>query len=217
MTSLRGVRRFAPTDRLFRLIEYLSIYLDMEVYAVCASQGAPIRPPGQHFATLIGKQFAVNVRHSVFLPFPISFTKTVVQNYELEFTSAAYTSPTVVHFSSEKWGEVATLFWNSALVFFYEQHLPWIQDTYGRGANDRDNWPPLFRFAWLLRNAAVHHHGAINLTDPMVPPVSWHHLKYDHTNGAGTKVFGDAMSMADMLIFLVELSDELDRLGCPHP
>lgn len=188
----------------------------MEAYAFSACHGAPIRQPGAYFATLIGKQFPVNVRHPVFRPFPLSFTPAVVQHYELEFTPLAYSSPTVVSYSSDKWGAVSEMFWNTALVFFYEQHLTWVQNTYGRGPKDRDNWPPLIRFAWLLRNAAVHHHGKINLTDPKVPPISWHHLKYDHTN-AGTKVFGDVMSLADMLIFLVEMSDELDRLGCPHP
>jgi len=216
VTSLSGIRRFTPKDRLFKLVEYLNIYLDMEVYAFSACQGAPIKPPGRYFATLISKQFSVNVRHAVFLPFPLSFTSTVVQHYEIEFTPAAYASPTLVKFSSDRWGEVATMFWNTALVFFYEQHLWWVHKTYGRGPKDRDNWPSIIRFAWLLRNAAVHHHGAINLTDPKVPPISWHHLKYDHTH-AGMKVFGDVMSMADMLIFMVEMSDELDRLGCPQP
>ncbi|MGA7453722.1 MAG: hypothetical protein WBW73_21425 [Rhodoplanes sp.] len=108
------------------------------------------------------------------------------------------------------------MFWNTALLFFYEQHLPWVQNTYGRNSKDRDNWPPIIRFARALRNAAVHHQGKLNITDPKVPPVSWHHLNYDHTN-AGLKIFGDVMNLADMLIFMVELSDEFDRLECPYP
>lgn len=106
------------------------------------------------------------------------------------------------------------MFWNTALVFFYEQHRPWLQEKFGSGPKNLNNWPSIFRFAWALRNAAAHHNGALNITDPNVPPITWHQLKYDHTN-AGLRVFGDVMSMADMLIFLIEMSDELDGLGCP--
>jgi hypothetical protein len=209
--------RGSEQDRLFKLIEYLTIYLDMEVYAFSAAHGAPkIQQDGTHFATLIGKQFPVNVRHPVFRPFPLSFTPTVVQHYELEFTQLAYSSPTVVTYSSDKWGAVAEWVWSNALVFFYEQHLPWVHDTYGKTSKDRDKWPPIIRFAWALRNAALHHEGRLNITDPNVPPVTWHHLNYDYKD-AGLKVFGNVMNLADMLIFMVEFSDELDRLGCPHP
>jgi hypothetical protein len=73
----------------------------------------------------------------------------------------------------------------------------------------------MFRFAWALRNAAAHHGGRLNITDHKVPPITWHHLKFDH-NDAGLRVFGEVVNMADMLIFLIEMSDELDRLRHPH-
>jgi hypothetical protein len=215
VTSLKGIRRFTPQDRFFRLAEYLTIYLDMEIYAVAASQSLTIRPPGNHFATLISNQFPVEIRHSVFGPFWASFQPTKLLHYEFEFVQTRErTSQKLI--SSNAWGDVAKLFWNTALVFFYEQHRPWIQTQYGRTSKDIDKWPAILRFAWALRNAAAHHGGVLNITDPRVPPVTWHHLKYDHTN-VGLRVFGDVMSIADMLIFLVEMSDELDRLGCPHP
>ena len=155
MTSLMGIRRFAPQDRLFKLLEYLCIYLDMETYAVSASQGLPIRPPGNHFATLISKQFPVRIRHSVFGPFWASFQPIPLQHYELNFVPATPPSTTTVNFSSAKWGTVAEMFWNTALIFFYEQHRPWLQQTYGRSPKEMDNWPPILRFAWALRNAAA--------------------------------------------------------------
>jgi hypothetical protein len=216
MTTLKGIRRFTPQDRLFTLVEYICVHLDMETYAVSAAKNVVIRQPGNHFSTLISKQFPIHVRHSVYGPFWASFQPTKMVAYEFNFVPASKPKDNLIHFHSDTWGSVAEMFWNMALVFFYEQNLPWINRTFGSSSKDRDGWPAIFRFAWALRNAAVHHNGKLNITDPNVPPIVWHHLRYDH-NDVGLKVFGDVLTLADMLIFLVEMSDELDRLGAPHP
>jgi len=63
-----------------------------------------------------------------------------------------------------------------------------------------------------------HHGGAVNITDPKVRPVRWYNQSYDYRN-AGTKIIGPpVMTFGDILVLLFEISDELDRLGCPpHP
>jgi hypothetical protein len=215
VTNFLGPRRFTPNDRFFNLAEYLCVYMDMETYAISASQGLKIHPPGNNFATIICNQFPVEIRHPVFGPFYSAFQPHNVVSYELTIVPARQRN-NVLTMESAKWGAIAEMFWNTALVFFYEQHLPWIQSTYGRSARERDQWPAIFRFAWALRNAATHHHGALNITDPMVPPITWHHLKFDHNN-AGLRVITDVMSLGDVLLFLIEMSDEFDRRGCPKP
>jgi hypothetical protein len=214
MTSLMGPRLFVPGDRFFKLAEYITIYLDMETYAVCASQGEPVRPPGRYFAVLISKLFPIHIRYNVFGPFWAAFKPIHILNYEFTFVTAS-PRPMDKILTSAKWGAIAEMFWNTSLIFFYEQHRPWIQNTLGSQPKDMDRWPPIFRFAWALRNAAAHHGGKLNITDPRVPPITWHHLKYDHRD-AGLRIFGDVMNVADMLIFLIEMSDELDRVGCPQ-
>ncbi len=154
------------------------------------------------------------IKHYIFGPFWASFHPVTITEYEFDFVDPPPV-PTR-ELKSDKWGGLGEMFWNNLLVFFYEQHLRWIQQKFGQQSKDRDKWPEHFRFAWALRNAAVHHGGHLNLTDPKVPPIKWHHLQYDHTNGVGTRLFGDIMHLGDMLIFLIELSDEFDRLGCPQ-
>jgi hypothetical protein len=216
VTSLMGSRRFVPGDRFFPMAEYLTVHLDMETYAVCAANNLAIRPPGQQFARLGCRQFPLDIRHNVFGPFWATFQPSITINaYELFFEPKQQRGQQT-QFTSDKWGRLAEMFWHMGLLYFYEQHVSWIHQTYGRQPKDRDTWPSLLRFAWALRNAATHHNGCLNITDPKVPPVVWHHLKYDH-NDAGLRVLGDVMTLGDILVFLIEFSDELDRLGCPNP
>jgi hypothetical protein len=211
MTKLMGARRFTPGDRLFKLVEYLCIYMDMELWAFTSVREMPRRAPGNWFATLNGKQFPINIQHPVFGPFWAAFQQNEVAYYELTFVPAT-PKQNVTEISGPKWGEVATMFWNNALIYLYEQHRPWINCKYGSSSKDRNEWPSIFRFVWALRNAAAHHAGRLNLTDD-VPPVTWHHLKFDHNNK--DRVIDEVMSFADILVLMVEFSDELDALGCP--
>jgi len=95
-------------------------------------------------------------------------------------------------------------------VDFYEGSRACITSHYG----ERDNWPELFRFCWAIRNACAHHGGKLNITDPNIRAVQWHHLRYDHRD-AGLQVIGGHLDLGDLVILMVELSDELDRLDCP--
>lgn len=89
MTSLMGPRRFAPGDRFFKLAKYITIYMDMETYAITASQGLPLRQPGQWFATLRSRLFPVHIRHNVYGPFWATFHPLSIAHYEFTFVPAA--------------------------------------------------------------------------------------------------------------------------------
>jgi hypothetical protein len=96
---------------------------------------------------------------------------------------------------------------------FYEQHRPSIESKYG---GDTKAWPQIFQFAWLLRNGIAHHAGHINFTNQNYPTVTWHSFSYSPTN-KGKPILGSHFSVADLLMFLFDLSDEFDAIGAPMP
>ncbi|HJL66809.1 MAG TPA: hypothetical protein QF900_08285 [Arenicellales bacterium] len=91
----------------------------MEVYAISACNKLPIKKPGAHFATLISAQFPVEIRHPVFKPFWISFQNVIVNHYEIEFVPVRKRK-NQIFLESPAWGAVATRFWQTLFVFFYE-------------------------------------------------------------------------------------------------
>jgi hypothetical protein len=101
------------------------------------------------------------------------------------------------------------------LVFlrFYEQHRPTIRSKYGR---DTKAWPQTFQFAWMIRNAFTHHGGHINFANPNYPAVSWQKYSYSPTDN-GKPLFSTGFSSGVFLVFLFDLSDELDAIGAPFP
>jgi hypothetical protein len=95
-------------------------------------------------------------------------------------------------------------------VDFYEKHRSWMTATFGK----HPDWPPLFRFAWMLRNFISHTEGRVRFNDPNIAPVTWHQLSYSPADN-GRQVIGVDIDIADLVVLMFELSDELDRRGCP--
>jgi hypothetical protein len=100
-------------------------------------------------------------------------------------------------------------------VDLFEQHRLWLRTRYGGDANA---WPSLFNFARLIRNFISHHRGHIHFDNKNAPPVSWHHVVYSPKDEGKLAVgHGADFLPADIIILLVEFSQELDRVGCPFP
>ncbi len=95
-------------------------------------------------------------------------------------------------------------------VNFYENSKPWLDANI---STDPQQWPAIWNFGRVIRNATAHK-GKLNFTNPSAPPVSWYHLTYGPPDN-GREIIGVELSFADILILMVEMSDELDRLGCP--
>jgi hypothetical protein len=94
---------------------------------------------------------------------------------------------------------------------FYEGHRPW---WVGRFNRDEKTWPPVLRFARVVRNA-VAHHGRLDWASPHVGAVTWSGLTYTHADN-GRAIFGSGdLAVADMVFLMMDMSAELDRLGCP--
>ena len=110
-------------------------------------------------------------------------------------------------------GVVSACFYamNPIFVEYFEAYRPWIDTNVSR---DRYQWPAPWTFAWIVRNAIVHNKGALAWDDPNRAPISWHTLKYSHADNR-RQIIGPDLSVADLVILLLEMNEALDRLGCP--
>ena len=95
-------------------------------------------------------------------------------------------------------------------VEFFEKNKSWIKSKFGQ---HHKFWPPTWQFAKVVRDAASHD-GAIKITDQAFVPVSWHNLTYGLDQN-GRQIFGVDLSLADILILMIEMSETLDKAGCP--
>jgi len=94
-------------------------------------------------------------------------------------------------------------------VEFYEGVRPWLEQNVG----DSSKWPCVLDFGRVVRNACSHG-GNLSLSKASSRPVSWRSLQYDPTQH-GKPIIGTDLGFADLLILMIEMSDELDSLGCP--
>lgn len=102
----------------------------------------------------------------------------------------------------------------SAAVFsFYVE--PWVDWVKLNVTTDFHRFPPVANFARVVRNAIVHG-GTVNIENPNAASASWRGLTYGPQQ-RGQKVLntGHDLSVGDLIILMLELSDELDTLGAP--
>ncbi len=98
----------------------------------------------------------------------------------------------------------------AVFIAFWERHFPWIKDKFGTG--NRDAWPPLIQFCYVIRNACVHR-GELQIRGAF--RVSWYGLTYTEADN-GRQILATDLAIADIIILMIELAEELDRLGCPR-
>lgn len=218
MTDLSGSRVIRAGHRLFPIIEYIAIYYDMSAMAKYGLGLAP-RPPMPREtvgfdSNLFPKHVRIRPPYGAYLDALHGKSRS---EYEIIFDPKEPSQLGDLHFANARRSkEMSELFFRAALVLFYERHIDWITSH----ERDLEKRPDIFRFAWLLRSAAAHK-GPLNMTDRKRRSFVWHHLKFDHSH-ATFYVFGGeeegakAMSIGDVLIFLCEMSDKLDSLGCPQ-
>ncbi len=95
-------------------------------------------------------------------------------------------------------------------VEFYENNVDWLKANV---SSDYYKWPAPWDFARVVRNA-VSHGGVLSIDNPKAQSVSWYGLSYGPAQNK-RKIIGTDLSTADTLILMLEMSDTLDRLGCP--
>jgi hypothetical protein len=100
---------------------------------------------------------------------------------------------------------------NPIYVEFYEQYKEWLTENIGSNTHE---WPTPWAFARTVRNAIVHNRGVIHWDDPHKTSVKWHNLTYSHAENR-RQIIGIDLSLADLVMLLLEMNEALDHAGCP--
>lgn len=102
---------------------------------------------------------------------------------------------------------------SAALVQLYEENLQFLNDEYGE--RQYWKWPNFWNFVRAVRNSCSHGY-KLRIDSKTAPAVTWHGVSY-HSSQNGHLVIGGDFLLGDILILMVEVSEELDKLGCPVP
>jgi hypothetical protein len=216
MTNLSGTRKIESQHRLFEPIYNLSVIVDAIFTAIKAGKkGSKWEGLVQGLMPFRSKQFGINVILPLGKPMASVLSDRAPTQVAAWFFPINDDDPFLkqrqVEFSVKIPGRILSNLITPIYVDFFERYRPWLQTTYG---TQTDTWPQLFNFARMIRNWISHHQGHVNFESPKAPPVTWHHLTYGQSD-KGKRVIGGDMGFAEMIILMFELSDELDRLGCP--
>lgn len=97
------------------------------------------------------------------------------------------------------------------LTGFMERQQKWCKDNI---SGDTKDWPELLNFARIIRNAAAHF-GCLDIKNPNSSTYGWRGLSYGPKDD-GRLVIGGDMTPPDVIMMMLDVSRELDRLGAPH-
>lgn len=92
-------------------------------------------------------------------------------------------------------------------IAFFEDHKVPVYTRYG---NNSEDWPQTLAFARLVRGALAHE-GKLNLRGKRITPTEWRGLTYSHDNDE-REIIGTDINVADMLLLMLDMNDELDLL-----
>jgi hypothetical protein len=200
-----------PGDRLFDPMLGILLFADAIGIAIQSVSLGRVTMKRGDWAGCKARQFDIEVLLPVLRPTLDAIKGSAVKGIEIGFFSPTHRMnwSTTAGYSKFLAHIIKPIY-----VDFFETHRPWLESQYGA---DAYAWPPLMNFARVVRNALSHHGGRIHFDKPSAKPVGWQHLVYSPSD-EGRLVFGDETAdfdLADMIILLFEIADELDNLGCP--
>ena len=104
-------------------------------------------------------------------------------------------------------------------VEYYEDNRPWLEAWVERTSSPRPKhlflaFPAVWQFARVIRNGLSHGGSRIPISDPAFAPVTWHALTYGPSDD-GRRFLGSDLSIADLVLLMLEMAEALDNLGCP--
>lgn len=209
MTNLNGVIRFEiGSHRLHAHMVTLSTMIGAIILAINCRTGFH-EYKSDDSADIASLQFpSLAVRYPYVSPIDHLYQGVVVNSTEVRVI------PSERPPSAEFIGTTGqTLSHIGGLVFanFFEENLDWLVSHFGSKSQFSEIWT----FARIVRNA-ISHDGTINITSDNAPSGTWHHLTYGYAN-RGTKIIGPGLYVSDLTILMIELAEDLDRLGAPQP
>lgn len=91
----------------------------------------------------------------------------------------------------------------SAFTGFYEKFKKIVKKKFG----NEDDWPPIWRFAWVIRNS-LSHNGKIAFNDKDKEPVEWSGLKIS-PGPSTSKVLFDMLTPVELVCLMIDMDKEL--------
>jgi hypothetical protein len=159
------------------------------------------------FVTLECHQYPTEIRIPFVGPLEIALKNLEPDGIEIDFV--AKTTPTKTFaVKSSGFKKVIGSVIGSLLSDFYEANKDWLK---GNVSTDPYNWPPVWNFARIVRNA-VAHDGAIYFKSPTAAPVKWYNLQYSPADNTKSVLY---MSAGDLIALMFEMSNELEKLKAP--
>jgi hypothetical protein len=204
ITTKRGAHRLH--DHLYNFLVSLSS-LCIAFQILKHGRNYPDFAPGTN-ATIDSFQFDMRVKVPNFEPLLVALDDRHPDAIEIEFLRGRESPLRVgdpVPFQRILLNLMAPIF-----VQFFEDYKHWIDATFG----NTDNWPEIFNFARLVRNA-FSHGNRLTIWNESAKPARWHNLTYDHSHH--NRPIGLDLTIGDILILMFEMNDELDIRRAPIP
>jgi hypothetical protein len=219
MTYLNGdIFLEAKKHRLYPYFENLLIITACINRAIAYTAGKPVIMHPNHFSFYHSRQFQVTAILPTFGPIELALKGSHPRKIQVTFVPRKNTPwPSGIaiteHAQLGMNRSVSNLIFVNTIVpvftTFFENNMEWMLKNIN---SDKAKWSGVFGFARVIRNA-ISHGGAVKMV-PRATPVKWHHVAYGHAQNK-KKIIGTDLIFGDFMILMFELSNELDRRGCP--
>ncbi len=213
MTYLQGEWRiYNGNHRLFDLFADLFVITASIAKAFNLTAGASVTYAIGDHANFECAQFDLEARLPLVGPIELVLQNLKPNSIAIGFEKNTIQSDASTPAQGASISTVLTHVISPIFTSFYEDHVPWFLANV---EGDKSKWPSPWGFGRLIRNA-MSHGGALNIDNPNAPIIAWYGLSYG-PNDNGKRVIGTDLSFADLLILMIEMSDDLDKRSCPFP
>jgi hypothetical protein len=195
-----------PNDRLFdTIIHLLTLTACVSVATNAVGLQRYVEVPESIFPS---RHFDVAIHIPTLGPIESALADQRPSRIEI-FLKKSPTLPSQSSGSSEALFPLLGFVASIVFVNFYEANLSWLQTNFTKEAK---NWPTLFAFCRVIRNF-IAHRGCVDFY-PNAKPASWRHISYSPSD-QGRRVIGTEFQYPEILLLMIEMSEELDRLKAP--
>lgn len=193
-----------------RLLEPINdICIATDAISVASHFHSGLRIPTSGYVAIECNQFPLDVQLPLSGPVACAMKGLLPVSIEVDFQPTPPKTPVYTH-KSGGFKSVHLSLYAATFVNLFEQNVSFLEAAY---TTDRSAWPDFWNFVRVVRNCCSHG-GTLNFTNPRAAAVNWYHMSYDPTQN-GHLVIGGDLSFGDLLVLMVEMSEELDALGAP--
>ncbi len=167
-----------------------------------------LAPVGTMAAPAAGKELTLSIAG-----YMDCFTKGLPYPATISFTVTDGLNPPIDGQEAKGSRDINSLVGAALFGTFAERANEWIR---GRNGTDYERWPPVSNFARCIRNA-ISHGQKVSMDNPNATGVSWRGNTISHADN-GRKIIGTGeYGVADLILLMLDLDDELTALGAPTP